>query len=226
MLARPRSGQRNRWPQHPHSRGASAARARTVLLLRRGYERWHRDEPTTARAVVRSSCQHVEGRGPALPDVPRDTHVSDGAPELSGGPAPAEARRLLALFQLRRVPRIQRRAAMPSRPLPKGHGSRAATQTCRRPRLHPRARARPVIELEEAARIATCQAPDRDVPGITCGYPLPCPHHNFRKVVRVLVVVGGPPPPRASRPKRGSKNVGQKPAKKGGRRRPPGKGRL
>lgn len=29
-----------------------------------------------------------------------------------------------------------------------------------------------------------------------------------------------------ARPKRGSKNVGQKPAKKGGRRRPPGKGRL
>lgn len=24
----------------------------------------------------------------------------------------------------------------------------------------------------------TCRAPDRDVPGLTCGYPLPCPHHT------------------------------------------------
>ena len=23
-----------------------------------------------------------------------------------------------------------------------------------------------------------CQKPDRDVPGIVCGYPLPCPHHT------------------------------------------------
>lgn len=24
----------------------------------------------------------------------------------------------------------------------------------------------------------TCQQPDRDVPRIVCGYPLPCPHHT------------------------------------------------
>lgn len=23
-----------------------------------------------------------------------------------------------------------------------------------------------------------CQKPDRDVPGIICGYPLPCPYHT------------------------------------------------
>ena len=23
-----------------------------------------------------------------------------------------------------------------------------------------------------------CQKPDRDVPGILCGYPLPCPYHT------------------------------------------------
>lgn len=26
--------------------------------------------------------------------------------------------------------------------------------------------------------MGTCQQPDRDVPGIKCGYPLPCPHHT------------------------------------------------
>lgn len=36
---------------------------------------------------------------------------------------------------------------------------------------------------------AFCQAADRDVPALTCGYPLPCPHHNFRRVVRVAVVI-------------------------------------
>lgn len=25
---------------------------------------------------------------------------------------------------------------------------------------------------------AFCQKPDRDVPGIVCGYPLPCPYHT------------------------------------------------
>jgi len=25
----------------------------------------------------------------------------------------------------------------------------------------------------------TCQRPDRDEPRITCGYPLPCPHHTI-----------------------------------------------
>ncbi len=24
----------------------------------------------------------------------------------------------------------------------------------------------------------TCQRPDRDAPGIICGYPLPCPYHT------------------------------------------------
>jgi len=27
--------------------------------------------------------------------------------------------------------------------------------------------------------ILTCKRPDRDCPGIVCGYPLPCPHHTF-----------------------------------------------
>ena len=34
-----------------------------------------------------------------------------------------------------------------------------------------------------------CQAPDRDVPGLVCGYPLPCPHHNVRRVIRVGVII-------------------------------------
>lgn len=25
----------------------------------------------------------------------------------------------------------------------------------------------------------TCNQPDRDVPAIKCGYPLPCPHHTL-----------------------------------------------
>jgi hypothetical protein len=29
------------------------------------------------------------------------------------------------------------------------------------------------------SRPLRCQRPDRDVPGIVCGYPLPCPHHTF-----------------------------------------------
>ena len=24
-----------------------------------------------------------------------------------------------------------------------------------------------------------CKKPDRDIPGIICGYPLPCPHHTL-----------------------------------------------
>lgn len=56
----------------------------------------------------------------------------------------------------------------------KGVGSRAAAAT--------RAKKR------HAAKY--CQAPDRDVPALTCGYPLPCPFHNARRVIRVAVVVG------------------------------------
>lgn len=37
--------------------------------------------------------------------------------------------------------------------------------------------------------LPSCQAPDRDVPALTCGYPLPCPHHNFRRVIKVAVLV-------------------------------------
>jgi hypothetical protein len=29
-----------------------------------------------------------------------------------------------------------------------------------------------------------CKAPDRDVPKLTCGYPMPCPHHT------ALVILG------------------------------------
>lgn len=25
----------------------------------------------------------------------------------------------------------------------------------------------------------TCKRPDRHVPGIVCGYPIPCPHHTI-----------------------------------------------
>lgn len=39
---------------------------------------------------------------------------------------------------------------------------------------------------------AFCQAADRDVPALTCGYPLPCPHHNYRRVVRVVVAIEQP----------------------------------
>lgn len=30
----------------------------------------------------------------------------------------------------------------------------------------------------------TCQQPDRDVPKIRCGYPLPCPWHTVVVVLR------------------------------------------
>lgn len=29
-----------------------------------------------------------------------------------------------------------------------------------------------------------CKQPDRDAPGLTCGYPLPCPHHSVVVVVK------------------------------------------
>ncbi len=25
----------------------------------------------------------------------------------------------------------------------------------------------------------TCKQPDRDVPALICGYPIPCPHHTL-----------------------------------------------
>lgn len=34
------------------------------------------------------------------------------------------------------------------------------------------------IRRQPKAKRAYCQQPDRDVPGIKCGYPLPCPHHT------------------------------------------------
>ena len=33
-------------------------------------------------------------------------------------------------------------------------------------------------ELKRRHRQTHCNQPDRDVPGIKCGYPLPCPHHT------------------------------------------------
>lgn len=33
--------------------------------------------------------------------------------------------------------------------------------------------------------VEKCSAPDRHVPGLKCGYPLPCPYHT------VVVVVDG-----------------------------------
>jgi hypothetical protein len=44
-----------------------------------------------------------------------------------------------------------------------------------------------------------CDAPDRDVPGIRCGYPMPCPHHTAdggRKIRVGVVVAPDVPPPR------------------------------
>lgn len=29
-----------------------------------------------------------------------------------------------------------------------------------------------------------CNKPDRDCPGIECGYPLPCPYHTFRVSIK------------------------------------------
>lgn len=31
--------------------------------------------------------------------------------------------------------------------------------------------------MSKKRAVTYCQRPDRDVPGITCGYPLPCLHH-------------------------------------------------
>ena len=37
----------------------------------------------------------------------------------------------------------------------------------------------------------TCQQPDRDCPGLICGYPLPCPHHTV--VIETDGIVTFPP---------------------------------
>lgn len=37
---------------------------------------------------------------------------------------------------------------------------------------------------KKQAPMPMCDAPDRDVPALKCGYPMPCPHHS------VLVVIG------------------------------------
>ena len=34
------------------------------------------------------------------------------------------------------------------------------------------------VDLKAVAERTNCQQPDRDVSGIACGYPLPCPHHT------------------------------------------------
>ena len=41
----------------------------------------------------------------------------------------------------------------------------------------------------DPARAMTCQAPDRDSPRLVCGYPLPCPHHNFKPIASVAIIV-------------------------------------
>lgn len=45
----------------------------------------------------------------------------------------------------------------------------------------------------------TCQRPDRDVPGILCGHPLPCPYHTVEidvsgEVPRITLPVVKTPP--------------------------------
>jgi len=32
--------------------------------------------------------------------------------------------------------------------------------------------------MTKQTRFPTCKQPDRDAPGMTCGYPLPCPWHT------------------------------------------------
>lgn len=38
-----------------------------------------------------------------------------------------------------------------------------------------------------------CQKPDRDIPGLICGYPLPCPHHT-------IIIDTSPDPPTVTIP--------------------------
>ena len=44
-----------------------------------------------------------------------------------------------------------------------------------------------------------CRRPDRDVPGLACGYPLPCPHHTA--IIEGLAVTMPPELPVATVPK-------------------------
>ena len=37
---------------------------------------------------------------------------------------------------------------------------------------------RPKSPAKTSGAEGMCLRPDRDVPGIICGYPLPCPHHT------------------------------------------------
>lgn len=43
-------------------------------------------------------------------------------------------------------------------------------------------------------QMALCTAPDRDVPALRCGYPLPCPHHTpeGNRIIRVVVLIEKP----------------------------------
>lgn len=45
--------------------------------------------------------------------------------------------------------------------------------------------------MKRKKKITWCQAPDRHEPKLDCGYPLPCPHHNQRRIFRVGVIVEG-----------------------------------
>jgi len=33
--------------------------------------------------------------------------------------------------------------------------------------------------MEKKEKMLTCKQSDRDVPGLVCGYPLPCPYHTI-----------------------------------------------
>ncbi len=35
-----------------------------------------------------------------------------------------------------------------------------------------------IVKVKLIEVINTCQKPDRDVPKLICGHPLPCPHHR------------------------------------------------
>lgn len=69
--------------------------------------------------------------------------------------------------------RLQRKGSS-IRPCPTCNGSGSVGQYC----LCGTCKGNKEVEVSEAPMTSTCARPDRDVPGLECGYPLPCPHHT------------------------------------------------